>query len=1186
MPGNTADRFVKSFKTWLDDLRVAGDTRYLEYIDEPHSGDEADVVDMRFVKGLLDLLGYSQGNWSYNRQKESNRPDWQVRLEADQPIIHFLVESKATAENLDKHVGQLIGYMRRFAVARGLLTNGKEVRLYQLQGDHPVPVLAFGVKDCFIQGSPGEEAINSLKGLYYRLERNHLLSIQTIIEDLTITSDGHPHAIDGSTWPQKARLPVIPAKGEGFLQRFTDDVRDLLRALKEDALSQLRARLFDLEEMKRSLWEGGTREEFEEIRQRLLDDLKHHVPEGQLEALKAELQAPWEEGTAAWRGRAERLKEHLPRSSRAAAHDRWQTSLDRLEHIASRFEERQRRLTNRYREAVRLEAAFAAWRAQYGFLLEVVPSGKSLDARLREEFSVQTAYVFLVRLLLIRIAEDKGVLERRMFTDGGIAEWLCKVEPYYLGQAGNQGINTFLSLVFGRAERDVYAHFFSHGIFDWYCPERDMALRLLWQLAHYDFSDVDQDIIGHLYTNYATEEHRHATGMYYTPPEVVDYILDRVGFRGGEMSTATLLDPACGSGTFLVKAARRVLDAFRGQDGRIPDERLGVALKAITTNLVGLDLNPFACYLAEINLLVQVVDLLKAIRSRGGEVHLDRFRIYNTDTLIAAFREAHWARGIPEEEVKLNAEAFDFVVGNPPYVRADAPGMKAYRQLVKNRLPLKAQVQGVLTQKWDLFVPFVALGLEWLREGGRLGMIVSRSVEEAPYAGALRKKLLDQRLLEVSHMNGRALFPDAVVDNTILVVEKGKPSPRHRVLKRCFQGKPTGPCEREEAHPLDGFPFERERGVSLASAGKTVAFGQICYISSGMELQADEKRSPGAFRVEDLLCDTEDDRHPRPYVDGSLIEPFCPRGVRWLEYGEGLRAPASIRATRVKELWDRQKILLQRILSHRRLEALWDRGQFRSFLTANHTATVAVRWCDLKGVQARQLGEVDDHERKGKEALSHDFCPGYLVGVLNTEAASERFRFKVTREGRVEADPDPLKELPIPQADPLTQRRIRRFALALEGVERKLRELEKQGWKLNPPLPPQSALHPKKPGSSAPLSAAEVSWGLQVCERDVRMRSLRREDRQLFAGTKLVLELPSGSPEALDWFVQMEKAGGLEGRTWNELKDLRVPRTLGEALSVLQSVEREVEKIQRLLQRRKALLSELERRVERLYATA
>jgi hypothetical protein len=207
--------------------------------------------------------------------------------------------------------------------------------------------------------------------------------------------------------------------------------------------------------------------------------------------------------------------------------------------------------------------------------------------------------------------------------------------------------------------------------------------------------------------------------------------------------------------------------------------------------------------------------------------------------------------------------------------------------------------------------------------------------------------------------------------------------------------------------------------------------------------------------------------------------------------------------------------------------------------------------------------------------------------VLNTEAASEHFHFKANREGRVEADPDPLKELPIPQADPLTQRRISRLALALESVERKLGQLKKQGWQLDdPPLPPKSALHPKKPGFSAPLSAAEVSWGLKVCERDVRMRSLRREDRQLFAGKKLVLELPSGSPEALDWFVQMEKTGGLEGRTWNELKDLHVPRTLGDALSVLQSVDGEVEKIQRLSQRRKTLLSELEQRVQRLYATA
>jgi len=59
MPSNAADKFVRSFKKWLDDPRVAGDTRYLEYINEPHSGDEADVVDMRFATVPLTS---SQGN--------------------------------------------------------------------------------------------------------------------------------------------------------------------------------------------------------------------------------------------------------------------------------------------------------------------------------------------------------------------------------------------------------------------------------------------------------------------------------------------------------------------------------------------------------------------------------------------------------------------------------------------------------------------------------------------------------------------------------------------------------------------------------------------------------------------------------------------------------------------------------------------------------------------------------------------------------------------------------------------------------------------------------------------------------------------------------------------------------------------------------------------------------------------
>jgi len=919
------------------------------------------------------------------------------------------------------------------------------------------------------------------------------------------------------------------------------------------------------------------------VRDRLLKDLEGHLQPQALAEVKRELQAPWEEGATPWRGKADRLRGYLPKGKRASW-GRLEAALEKLEELAVLYEEGRHRLEEDHREAVQTREAFTRWKARHGFLLGIEAKG-NLERRALEEFATQTAYIFFVRLLLVRIAEDKGLLAR-MFTNGGVAKWFLEVEPYYLGGGGEapEGLRAFFSLVFGRAEREVYAHFFAEGTFDWYRPSRPLALELLWKLAHYDFRDVDQDIIGHLYAHYATEEHRHHTGMYYTPPEVVDYILDRVGFRGKEVATATLLDPACGSGTFLVRAARRVLEAFRDKGGKIPDENLAFALKAVAENLVGLDVNPFACYLAEINLLIQVMDLLEGMKRLGGDVHLDRFRVYNTDTLIARFPNAGFLDGDlwPEEKVKLTPDAFDYVVGNPPYVRADTPGMKGYREAVKNQLPLRERVEEVLQKKWDLYVPFVALALEWAKEGGKVGLLVSASIESAPFAEALRNRLLEYTLLEVAHLRGKALFPEAVVDNTVLVVQKGPPPKGHQVLRRHFSGKPgaSGP-EREEWVPQEGFAFPRAE--TLAVGEGCVPLGEICYVSKGMVLHAKD----GSFRLEDLLSEVRDPRHPRPYVDGSLIDPFAPKGLRWLEYGPGLRAPAEVYGPTFPELWDREKILLQRILSAPRLEALWDRGQHGGFLTANHTATVAVRWCDLKGVERPQLEKASGGRREALEALSQGYSLGYLVGVLNTHAASKRAPFHVGREGRVEANPNLVRAVPIPKATEREKRRVERLAWVLERMKQQRVHLEAEGWDLNPEAPraPAKAFFDV---SLAPLGAARVAWALEELGANIPLRNLLRDGDTLYAKGRPVVRVGDGDKaEALEWFVRVAEAPGspLAGKTWSGLlsEGFEVPRNKGEALEALGKVAREEAKVKMLLANQARLEEALERLVEDLY---
>jgi hypothetical protein len=393
-------------------------------------------------------------------------------------------------------------------------------------------------------------------------------------------------------------------------------------------------------------------------------------------------------------------------------------AFDRFFHY---YHEQREKLNLRYAAALEVARSFEAWRDRVATLL--LPSAEF--ERLQREFSAQTAYILLVRMLLVRIVEDKGLIPR-IFTNGGLALWFNQVEPRYLKYAQGRSSEFLLDMAYASAQH-IYAHFYSGiRLFDWYSPDRNLVIRILYRLAGYDLATINHDIIGHLYGRYVADEHKHESGMYYTPPEVVEYILDRLGFSGTSLIEGKkLLDPACGSGTFLVSASRRVVQAYKDfYQNNIPPDKVQELVDTFINFIYGLDLNPFACYLAETNLLIQVLDLLKIAYDAGQDVHIDRFHIYNTDTLRYAQKTREilaksaagglsgfgGAEDLPvEEQIKAKLgelkDGFDFVVANPPYVRADEgyEGLLAYRFDLKENHPIES-VRSVLQLRWDLFV--------------------------------------------------------------------------------------------------------------------------------------------------------------------------------------------------------------------------------------------------------------------------------------------------------------------------------------------------------------------------------------------------------------------------------------------------------------------------------------------------
>ncbi|NJR63477.1 MAG: N-6 DNA methylase [Cyanobacteria bacterium CRU_2_1] len=204
----------------------------------------------------------------------------------------------------------------------------------------------------------------------------------------------------------------------------------------------------------------------------------------------------------------------------------------------------------------------------------------------------------------------------------------------------------------------------------------------LHQLSRFNFAGVDSDIVGTVYSTYVNRKEKKEKGQYYTPPEIVNYILDEVGYRTGAGiigANKRLIDPACGSGSFLVAAAKRLVATYKGNADQIDDP--SSVLDRVQNNLYGFDLNPFACYLSEVNLLIQVLDLVKLAHDKGQRPKIQRFHIYNVDALArptGTYRSLMFNTLIAEESDQVDqiksrspntpyANGFAFVVANPPY---------------------------------------------------------------------------------------------------------------------------------------------------------------------------------------------------------------------------------------------------------------------------------------------------------------------------------------------------------------------------------------------------------------------------------------------------------------------------------------------------------------------------------------
>ena len=362
---------------------------------------------------------------------------------------------------------------------------------------------------------------------------------------------------------------------------------------------------------------------------------------------------------------------------------------------------------------------------------------------------------------------------------------------------------------------------------------KDILKNLYYPDSPYEFSVLPANILGQVYEQFLGKvirltpahhavvedkpEVRKAGGVYYTPTYIVDYIVKQTvgklvegkkpGPRGA-VSKLKILDPACGSGSFLLGAYQFLLDWHRDEyikdgpekwaTGRTPrlyqtnagewklttDERKRILLN----NIYGVDIDPQAVEVTKLSLLLKVLegedeqtiaqqlalfhqrvlpDLANNIKCGNSLIGPDfydgqQMTLLNEEEMYR-INTFDWQAEFPE--IMKNG-GFDAVIGNPPYVRQEALGLlKSY--FSDNYFAYASTA--------DLYAYFIEKGMLLINNSGIFGMIVSNKWMRAKYGGPLRNLLSSKyQILSIIDFGELPVFQKVGTFPAILLIKQKK----------------------------------------------------------------------------------------------------------------------------------------------------------------------------------------------------------------------------------------------------------------------------------------------------------------------------------------------------------------------------------------------------------------------------
>ncbi len=1064
--------FQKSFKREAD---------FLSYINLPNpkrTGDEASIVDNAIISPLLELLGFAPGEQGYNQQKQSSRPDF-----APSDLVYgtcFIVEDKNTSLTLTldlndptSHLSQLRGYIR--GLRFGWLTNARQFMVWDFSNpNQPRPIVDLDLPTAIQEWNRGgattlsDATTRALRDVFDMFRKAAFTSLDRLKDEL---------ALDLNEWQQRA-LPL--GNGSGNEPILVESLQSLLEELKADARRSLNHHLTLHDEYLNKANRltdhaiESAKQQIQQLRERVLSSLSgiqslvnlsaedHATIQEILIRLEQDARAfinPKELfeqvlellNQAFQRTHANKPKPPKPPSSLEKDYTPLHDALVPYVNMVFGWHQRQATMRQTYQANISVFDDYTVWKA---LVQETMLGGLNEDQR-RDEFALQAAYVVFIRLLLIRVCEDKEIFQsedrvaHRFVSDGGMKQWQETIKRYWIFATGNP-YSPLLDMAYNNAQ-NIYAHFFTgRELFNWYQLNEQQLIMTLHQLSRFNFAGVDSDIVGTVYNTYVSRKEKKEKGQYYTPPEIVNYILDEVGYVSGTGiigKNKRLIDPACGSGSFLVAATKRLVSAYKNNADQIDDPV--TVLERVQANLFGFDLNPFACYLAEVNLLIQVLDLVKLAHEKQQRPKIQRFHIYNVDALArpsGSYRFALFNTLIAEESDQVDqiksrspntpyANGFAFVVANPPY---GAKLSDAYKDI------LRADYADVFYGQPDTYVFFLKLGTELLAKNGRFGFITPNTYLMGINSAALRRELLNLGgIYQIVDLPQR-IWLDANVDCVLLFLteDEDEQSRRNRKVQinllgirdtldkltvRAWTEVLTQPQTRWMDDPKYEFDIRYDSLMQQiegacyvpvqnnGSATKILRLDDVTESTQGIIPYKTKSEGKANLYIKSRRYIPANEANWKPLLDGSS---FIGRyELRWIETQPFLKYGNWLQRPREQKYFDSPKLLVQDMRNRalkRRLVATFDEQKFYNRHNFSNIIAKDTRY-NLK----------------------------YILALFNSSLLNYWFARRIDN---VHINPSYFRQLPIYPADADTQAEFVELVDRILSKNAQLNQLREQGY--------------------------------------------------------------------------------------------------------------------------------------------